>query len=68
MEQYKVKKAYNDTVLKRMTEVNEILDLTDARANKIIAYDNTLIEKVEVKKAVRKPRAKKVTETVKDGE
>lgn len=68
MEQYKVKKAYNDTQLKRMTKVNEILELSDARAKQIMAYDNTLIEKVEAKKTVRKPKAKKVTETVKDGE
>ncbi|MCH4984216.1 hypothetical protein AB4G91_02735 [Macrococcoides goetzii] len=68
MERYKVKKAYNDTQLKRMTKVNEVLELSDARAKQIMAYDNSLIEKVEAKKAVRKPRAKKVTETVKDGE
>lgn len=68
MEQYKVKKAYNDTQLKRMTKVNEVLELSDARAKQIIEYDKSLIEKVEVKKAVRKPRTKKVTETVKDGE
>ncbi|MCE4957260.1 hypothetical protein [Macrococcoides caseolyticum] len=67
MEQYKVKKAYNDTQLKRMTVVDEILELTKERAEEIINYDKSLIEKVEVKKAVRKPRAKKV-ETVKDGE
>lgn len=68
MEQYKVKRAYNDTELKRMTKVDEILELSEARAKKIIAYDKSLIEKVEVKKAVRKPRAKKVTETEKAGE
>lgn len=67
MEQYKVKKAYNDTQLKRLTKVGEILELSDARAKQIMTYDKTLIEKVEVKKPVRKPRAKKV-ETEKDGE